>query len=89
MTESSKKPLNQVASDRSISRIKELLDEGVLQADIVRALNEEGFTTIREQPWSEVNLRQVLWKLRWRESTWYGLSARRAGFDIAKESFAC
>ncbi|MES2786148.1 MAG: recombinase family protein [Pseudomonadota bacterium] len=89
MSGSKNKPLNQVASDQSIARIKELLTEGMLQQDIINALNSEGFKTIREKAWTAVNLRQVLWKLRWREATWYGVSARRAGFDIAKEAFLC
>ncbi len=89
MTASEKKPMNQVASDRSVSRIKELLLQGLLQADMVRTLNSEGYTTIRMLPWTEVNLRQVLWKLRWQTPTWYGLSARRAGLEVAKGGLAC
>lgn len=82
MTKPSTKELNQAASDRSIKRIKSLLLEGMSYAEMAATLNDENYTTIKEQPWTVLNLRQVVWKLRNEQKTWYGLSARRAGLTI-------
>jgi hypothetical protein len=83
------KPLDQAASDRSVRRIKQLLSEGMLHADVVKTLNEEGYTTIRGCPWTALNLRQVLWKLRWQRASWYALSAKRAGLAVGIGIAAC
>lgn len=72
------KPLSQAASDRSIKRIKELLQDGMLQAEIVETLNSEGYKTIRLQLWNVNNLRQVIFKIRHAVKSWYCLSSRRA-----------
>jgi hypothetical protein len=73
---------NQAASDRSIKRIKQLLPEGMSYKEMADVLNSEGYRTIRNLPWTALNLRQVCFKLRHEEPTWYGLSARRANLRI-------
>lgn len=83
MTKPTSKELNQAASDRSIKRIKQLLAEGVSYAEMVSTLNTENYTTIKNMPWTSLNLRQVVFKLRHAEKSWYGLSARRAGLTIS------
>lgn len=77
------KTLNQAAADRSIRRIKQLLDEGMSQAEMCETLNREGYKTIRNLPWNALNLRQIIWKIRHQERSWYGLSAKRAGLALA------
>lgn len=74
--------LDQKASDRSIRRIKELMEQEITQVEMVEILNNEGFTTIRRLPWTIENLRQVLYRLRHKAKTWYGLSSKRAGFTV-------
>lgn len=76
------KTLDQRASDRSIRRIKELMEQEISQAEMVEILNAEGFTTIRRQPWTVLNLRQVLFRIRHQMKSWYGLSSRRADFKV-------
>lgn len=85
MTATTKRPViqDQSAADRSIRRIKQLMLEGEMtQAEMVNTLNEEGYLTIRLKPWTNSNIRQVIWKLRHQEKSWYGLSSRRAGLVI-------
>lgn len=82
MTKPNIKELNQAESDRSIKRIKSLLLEGMSYLEMAATLNSEGYRTIKEQPWTALNLRQVTWKLRNEQKTWYGLSAARAGLTI-------
>lgn len=75
--------LNQAASDRSIKRIKQLLNEDDMSyAEMASILNAEGYTTIKNLKWTALNLRQVVFKLRHQEPSWYGLSARRAGLAM-------
>ena len=76
------KTLNQAEADRSIRRIKQLLAEGMSQAEMCETLNREGYRTIRNLPWNALNLRQTLWKIRHQEKSWYGLSARRANLEL-------
>lgn len=75
---------DQAASDRSVRRIKQLLLDGMSQAEMVETLNREGYKTIRLQSWSVTNLKQVLFRLRHELKTWYGLSARRANLVVVK-----
>lgn len=75
---------NQAEADRSIARIKQLLQEGVSQAEMVLILNRENYKTIRMKPWSWTNLRQVLHRLRQDLATWYGISKRRCGLDTSQ-----
>lgn len=82
MTSKTNKTLDQRASDRSIRRIKELVEQEMTQAEIVEILNNEGFTTIRRQVWTLTNLRQVLHRLRHQAKSWYALSSRRANFTV-------
>lgn len=82
MTKPTSKELNQAASDRSIKRIKSLLLEGMSYLEIAATLNNENYTTIKNLPWTALNLRQVVFKLRHEERTWYALSARRAGLTM-------
>lgn len=77
-----KHTLDQKASDRSIRRIKELLEQDYTQNEIVDTLNREGFLTIRRKEWTITNLRQVLFRIRHELKSWYGLSSRRANFKV-------
>lgn len=82
MNKPTTKELDQQASDRSIKRIKSLLLEGMSYLEMAATLNQEGYETIKNLPWTALNLRQVVFKLRHEERTWYGLSAKRAGLTI-------
>jgi len=73
---------DQAASDRSIRRIRQLMDEGISQIEMVDILNEENYRTIRGKAWTITNLKQVLFRLRHELKTWYGLSAKRAGLSV-------
>lgn len=77
------KVLSQKDGDRSVKRIKELLAQGISQAEIVETLNAENYLTLRLKKWTSLNLRQVIFKLRHDLRTWYGLSARRANLFIS------
>lgn len=83
MNKPTTKELDQQASDRSIKRIKSLLLEGMSYLEMAATLNQEGYETIKNLPWTALNLRQVVFKLRHEEKTWYSLSARRAGLNMA------
>lgn len=74
--------LSQRDGDRSVRRIKELLQQGCSYAEICETLNFEGYKTLRLKEWSSVSIRQLIYKLRHQLNTWYGLSARRAGLAI-------
>lgn len=74
--------LNQAESDRSIKRIKQLLDTDLTYKEMADKLNSEGFKTIRLAQWTALNIRQVIWKLRHQERSWYGLSAARAALVV-------
>lgn len=76
------KVLSQRDGDRSLRRIRGLLEEGCSYAEIVQILNEEKYLTLRLKSWTTVSLRQVIYKLRHSVSSFYGLSARRAGLLI-------
>ena len=73
---------SQAASDRSIRRIKELLETGMSQTEMVETLNLEGFTTLRLQAWNVNNLRQVIFRIRHSLRSWYCLSSRRANLVL-------
>lgn len=78
----STRPLSQADSDRSIRRIKQLLVESMSYQEMAELLNREGYKTIRLLAWTPLNLRQVIFKIRHQEKSWYGLSARRADLVI-------
>lgn len=78
-----KNEYSQVDSDRSIRRIKDLLEEELTYSEMVEKLNAEGFKTIRLKPWTSLNLRQVIFRLRSKCASWYALSARRASLKVA------
>lgn len=78
---------NQEAADRSIRRIKSLLQEDLTQTEMVLTLNREGYRTIRGKPWTLQNLRVVLHRLRHEQKSWYGLSQARA--KLSTEMLAC
>jgi hypothetical protein len=86
MTASSQrtKPLDQAASDRSIRRIKQLMTEDMSYQEMADVLNQEGYRTIRLLSWTALNIRQVVFKIRHNESSWYGLSAKRANLVVAE-----
>lgn len=74
---------DQKAADRSIRRIKEMIQLGMSQQEMIETLNAENYRTIRQKPWSMTNLRQVLWRLRHSLKSWYGLSGARCGLDTS------
>lgn len=76
------KVLSQKDGDRSLRRIRGLLEEGCSYAEIVETLRIEGYKTLRLKDWTTVSLRQVIFKLRHQLKSFYGLSARRAGLVI-------
>lgn len=71
---------NQRDADRSIDRIRQLVDEGYTYEAVAEILNAENYKTLRGKPWTALNIRQVMFKLRSKASSWYALSARRANF---------
>jgi len=73
---------DQKAADQSIARIKELIQQGVSQHEMVEILNREGYTTLRQKQWTWVNIRQVLWRLRSSADSWYKLSSKRCGLEV-------
>jgi uncharacterized protein YoaH (UPF0181 family) len=75
---------NQQAADRSVRRIKELMQQGLSQSEMVATLNAEGYRTIRLRPWSVTNLRQILWRIRHDLRSWYGLSSSRCGLQASQ-----
>lgn len=76
--------INQSVADRAIKRIKELVEQSVFTyAEMASILNKEGHRTSRAQLWGDGNLRQVIHRLRTRQSSWYALSAKRANFNAA------
>ena len=71
---------NQRDADRSIDRIRQLMEEGYTYQAVAEILNEENYKTVRGKPWTALNVRQIMFKLRSRPPSWYALSARRANF---------
>lgn len=72
---------NQRDADRSIVRIRELVNEGYTYEAVAGILNEENYKTLRGKPWTALNVRQIIFKLRSRAASWYAVSARRADFN--------
>lgn len=81
MSNSTQPQHSQKDADRSIKRIKEMLSQGMSQAEMVETLNEEGYRTIRLCKWNVNNLRQVLFKIRHELKSWYGLARQRCGLQ--------
>lgn len=75
---------SQQAADRSVRRIKELMQQGLSQSEMVEILNQEGYQTIRLRPWSVTNLKQILWRIRHELRSWYGLSSSRCGLQASE-----
>ena len=71
---------NQEWADKSVLRIKQLMNEGLTYQAMADVLNEEGLRTIRGRDWTAVNIRQVIYALRIEKNSWYGLAASRARF---------
>lgn len=85
MSASIKAPSNthsQAASDRSIKRIKELMETGMSQSEMIEVLNSENHKTIRLHDWNLNNLRQVIFRIRHSLKSWYCLSSRRANLVL-------
>ena len=82
MIEESFKPIHaaQWAADRSLVRIRQLVDDGYTYGAMALVLGQEGYQTIQGKPWTAVNLRQLVFRLRARASTWYAQSAQWARF---------
>jgi hypothetical protein len=74
---------NQRDADRSIARIRQLVEIGYTYEAIAEILNDENYRTLRGKPWTALNVRQVIFKLRANSASWYALSARRANFSPA------
>lgn len=72
---------DQQAADRSVRRIKELMQQGLSQSEMVETLNAEGYRTLRLHPWTVNNLRQILWRIRHDLRSWYGLASSRCGLQ--------
>lgn len=75
---------DQRAADRSVRRIKELMQQGLSQGEMVETLNAEGYQTIRLRPWTVTNLRQILWRIRHELKSWYALSSSRCGLQASQ-----
>lgn len=77
------KPLLQHEADRSVRRIKSILLEtpDISYAEMAEILTMEGYVSIKGLPFTTVNLRQIIFKLRRDLKTYYGISSRRCGFQ--------
>lgn len=75
---------DQKAADRSIRRIKEMVQQGLSQDEMIELLNQEGYRTIRLRAWNKNNLRQVLFRIRHSLKSWYGLSSSRCGLQASQ-----
>ena len=76
------KTLNQTAADKALRRVKTLLAEGCTQKEICDTLNAEQYTTIKGKPWTVTNLKVLLFRLRHKWASFYGVSQRRAGLVL-------
>ena len=76
------KTLDQSAADKAIRRIKTLLAEGCTYKEIIDTLNAEGYKTIKGKQWQVTNLKVLLFRLRHKWASFYGLSQRRAGLVL-------
>jgi hypothetical protein len=72
---------NQRDADRSLVRIRQLFDEGFTYEAIAQTLALENYKTLRGRPWTALNVRQVISRLRGKKDSWYALSAIRANFS--------
>lgn len=84
MNNDNDKTHDQRAADRSIRRIKELLQQGLSQQEMCDTLNGEGYRTIKLRLWNPNNLKQVLWRIRHELKSWYGLSSSRCGLQASQ-----
>ena len=74
--------LNMVEADRSLWRIKNLLDEGYTYREICQTLNDDGILTIKGKAWSPQNLKILIFRLRHKASSYYARSQKKAGLVI-------
>lgn len=74
--------LNMVEADRSLWRIKGLLEDGLTYREICQVLNDEKILTIKGRPWSPQNLKILIFRLRHKASSFYARSQRKAGLVI-------
>ena len=71
---------DQREADRSLVRIRQLVNDGYTYEAMAKMLSTEGYLTIQGKSWTAVNLRQLIFKLRAKSPSWYALSARGAQF---------
>ena len=71
---------DQHQADRSLVRIRQLVNDGYTYEAMAKVLSAEGYLTIQGKPWTAVNLRQLMFKLRAKSPSWYAVSARVARF---------
>lgn len=76
------KSLNMVEADRSLWRIRMLLEDGLTYKQICQVLNDEKILTIKGRPWSPQNLKILIFRLRHKASSFYARSQRKAGLVI-------
>lgn len=77
---------NQADADRSIRRIKSMLIEEMGYEEMAQTLNSEGYRTLTGKPWTAINLRVVIFRLRRQLKGWYRLAQRRA--NLTQEALA-
>ena len=75
--------LDQAAADKAMRRIKTLLAEGCTHQEICDTLNSEGYLTIKHRLWNRNNLTVLLYRLRHKWASFYAVSQRRAGLELA------
>ena len=71
---------DQAAADKSIKRIRQLMQEEMSYQEMAEILNSENYRTLRGCAWSANNLRVIIHRLREKLNSWYGLSSKRCGF---------
>ena len=76
------KSLNLVEADRSLWRIKGLLEDGLTYREICQVLNDEKILTIKGKAWSPQNLKILIFRLRHKARSFYARSQKKAGLVI-------
>lgn len=76
------KSLNFVESDKSLWRIRTLLEDCLTYREICQILNDEKYLTITGKPWQVTNLKILIYKLRHKVSSFYARSQKKAGLVI-------
>lgn len=74
--------LNMVEADRSLWRIKILLEQGLTYREICQVLNDEDIRTIKNRSWTPQNLKVLIFRLRHAARSFYARSQRKVGLVI-------